>query len=333
MDILDDEAFIRGVEGLIKPGEVCDLHFYQKLKKALPRALFREALIRASRKTPRMGFVIEPYSLFLFFRLADIERARSMLPDRYELVPAKFFEDGEPGYYFGTGVFNTRATTFWGARQESYLVARDRETGLPSWIFIDILSNTIMAMPKPGIADANSPGAIHTTNSKGEILVDFKEKGSGRRIAARASLRGARPRKPDEDIWLMGNTSISYAKHLLHRSDEPFAVVFDPAEIEEALELPLDGVEIIENSLFPGLMEEKPCAALCFPYAQHYVADSPGCRTRVRDREDMVRIYNGLGDLSGVKAFSPRLIRNQLLAGGAVMAAALAALHIILLFR
>ena len=39
-----------------------------------------------SKKNPYIGFVIEPYCLFLFFRLKDLERAKSMLPDRYELI-------------------------------------------------------------------------------------------------------------------------------------------------------------------------------------------------------------------------------------------------------
>ena len=91
MEIQNDAKFIRGVEELIKPMEVSDLLFWQKLKVLLPPFLMRKLLQRASRDAPRIGFVIEPYSLFLFFKLKDIEAAKTMLPDRYELAKTKFF--------------------------------------------------------------------------------------------------------------------------------------------------------------------------------------------------------------------------------------------------
>ncbi len=34
-----------------------------------------------------------------------------------------------------------------------------------------------------------------------------------------------------------------------------FAVIFDPAEVSEALDIPPDNIHIIENTLFPGLAE------------------------------------------------------------------------------
>jgi hypothetical protein len=74
-------------------------------------------LYRASKNTPCIGFVIEPYSLFLFFKLRDIEYAKSMLPDRYELAKTKLFADDVPDYYMGIGNLGTRASTFWGTRQ------------------------------------------------------------------------------------------------------------------------------------------------------------------------------------------------------------------------
>ena len=111
----------------------------------------KKLLYRASKKTPYIGFVIEPYSLFLFFKLKDIEYAKSMLPDRYELTKTKLFADDEPDHYMGIGNLNTRASTFWGMRQESYLIATDKETGILSFIFIDILSNTIIALPSEGM--------------------------------------------------------------------------------------------------------------------------------------------------------------------------------------
>ena len=177
MKIENDEKFIRGVESLINPMDVSNLLCFQSLKVLLPPSILRRLLHRASRKTPYIGFVIEPYSLFLFFKLRDLERARSMLPDRYELAKTRLFADDEPDYYLGIGNLSTRASTFWGVRQESYLIARDTKTGLLSWIFIDVLSNTVIAMPSRGIADPNSRQAVFTTNSRGDVFLDFKEDG------------------------------------------------------------------------------------------------------------------------------------------------------------
>ncbi len=89
MEIQNEEKFIKGVESLINPMEVSNLLFFQKLKGLLPPLIMKRLLFRASKNTPYIGFVIEPYSLFLFFKLRDIEYAKSMLPDRYELAKTK----------------------------------------------------------------------------------------------------------------------------------------------------------------------------------------------------------------------------------------------------
>ena len=189
MDIKHEEKFIKGVESMINPMEVSNLLFFQKLKGLLPPFLMKRLLLRASRNTPYIGFVIEPYSLFLFFRLSDIEYAKSMLPDRYELAKTRIFADDQPDYYMGIGNLGTRASTFWGSRQESYLIAKDKQTGLLSFIFIDILSNTIIALPKKGIADPNCRKAIFTTSSKGEVYLDIQEERTGRKFQMTGSIR------------------------------------------------------------------------------------------------------------------------------------------------
>ena len=148
MKITNDEKFIKNVENLINPAEVHNLYFFQKFRKLLPQSLFKKILVKTSRQAPYMGFVIEPYSLFLFFKLKDIERAKSLLPERYELKKTRIFEDDEPEHYLGMGNLYTRASTFWGVRLECYLIAEDKETGHPSWIFIDIpVSYTHLTLP------------------------------------------------------------------------------------------------------------------------------------------------------------------------------------------
>lgn len=315
MGIAHDEPFIKLVESLIDPAEVSDLGFIQRFKCLMPRSLFKKLLYRTSKKFPRIGFIIEPYSFFLFFRLKDIERAKAMLPARYELVKTSIVDGGESGYFQGMGIFSTRGSTFWGVRLESYLIARDRQTGLVSWIFIDILSNTLIARPSTGIADRNCRHAVHTTNSKGELFIDVREDGTGRALKLKADLFRGKPKRPDQPLWIGGNTSIAYTEALSGGDDSPFAVIFDPAEVSRTLVIPVEDVRLEENTLSPGLAESEPCMALCFPYAQHYIADSPGCRTCVKDEADLEDKYRQIAGTSGMRTFSTGPVKKLFLAG------------------
>jgi hypothetical protein len=318
MEIQNEEKFIKGVESLINPMEVSNMLFFQRLKKSLPPRILKRLLFRASKNTPYIGFVIEPYSLFLFFKLRNIEYAKSMLPDRYELAKTRLFADDEPDYYMGIGNLSTRASTFWGTRQESYLIATDKKTGLLSFIFIDILSNTIIALPSKGIADPNCKRAIFTTSSKGEVFLDIREEKTNRRLLFNGSIKRGKMRSLDQRLWLMGNTSIGHSRKFANGDDNPFSVIFDPAEVEEALDIPPEDICIGENTLFPGLAEPEISKVVCFPFAQHYIADSPGCYTSVKDRDDLISKYNKLADSKEFKTFSARTIVKQLLIAIAV---------------
>jgi hypothetical protein len=330
VDARSEEKFIATVERLIDPMAVSNLLCFQSLKRLLPSFVLKRLLFSASRKTPHIGFVIEPYSLFLFFKLKDLELAASMLSDRYELAKTRLFADDEPDYYLGIGNLATRASTFWGNRQESYLIARDRKTGLLSWIFIGILSDTVIALPTKGIADANSRNAIFTTTSRGEIIVDFREDRTGRRLSLRGSLRNGAMRELDQPIWVMGNTSIGHSRELAAGDDEPFAVIFDPAEVERGLDIPPGDIRIEENTLFPGLAEPELSKVVCFPFAQHYIADSPGLRTFVKDRSDLVSHYTRLAGSENLRTFTARTIVVQIAVG--LAASALVAALLVLIF-
>ncbi len=78
---------------------------------------------------------------------------------------------------------------------------------------------------------------------------------------------------------------------------------------------PPGDIRIEENTLFPGLAEPELSKAVCFPFAQHYIADSPGRRTFVKDRGDLVGHYNRLAESEGMKTFSARTIVMQLAFG------------------
>jgi hypothetical protein len=218
----------------------------------------------------------------------------------------------------GLGNLNTRASTFWGTRQEAYLIATDKKTGSLSFIFIDILSNTIIALPTSGIADPNCKKAIFTTSAKGEVFLDIQEDKTNRKFLLTGSIKKGKMRRLDQKLWLMGNTSIGHCKKLANGDDNPFAVIFDPAEVFEALDIPPEDICITENTLFPGLAQPEISAVICFPFAQHYIADSPGCYTTVKDRNDLISIYNKLANSEKFITFSARTIVKQIYVGIAV---------------
>lgn len=331
MHELDDRPFIRNVEGLIQASETVSLVFFSSLLKYLPPGLLRRLLFHTSRKYPHIGFVIEPYCLFLFFPLTDPQAAQAKLPDRFELVPARIFADEDARHWFGMGIFNTRASTFWGSRLETYLIARDKESGITSWIFADILSNTIIAHPRSGITAPNCARALYTTNSQGEVFLDFRHDRTGRGLGLEGSLTAGRPRPLEQDLWIMGNASVGFVKDFGAPTHDPFAVIFDPAEVREALDIPVEDIRITFNTLVPDFADPHLAKAVCFPWAQHYMADSPGHRTFVRDPADMVEKYKEVATMEGMKTFSTKGLKRGILVTVLVSLAACAALVLALI--
>ncbi|MCU0377428.1 MAG: hypothetical protein MUC78_04145 [Bacteroidales bacterium] len=77
---------------------------------------------------------------------------------------------------------------------------------------------------------------------------------------------------------------------------------------------------VMGNTLFPGLAHPELVKAICFPFAQHYIADSPGIFTKVKDIEDLIGKYNEFAKYESYKTFSARTIVNQILFGVAFIA-------------
>ena len=128
----------------------------------------------------------------------------------------------------------------------------------------------VITLPKEGVADRNCRQALHTTNAKGELFVDFADGRDGsRRLSLKASVTGGKRLPLDQPLWIGGNTSVAFARHLSGRGDEPFAVIFDPAEVETALDIPVSDIELRENGLFPGVITS---------YSIHYTKLYDGTR-------------------------------------------------------
>lgn len=317
---MKDKKFIVGIERLIRPMEVGALLFAQTFNRLVPARIMVKLVRANSKKSPYMGFVVEPYSLFLCHEIKNIKKAQSLIPDRFNLIKTKIFATDKPAYYFIVGTFNTHTSGFWGTRQESYIIAEDTNTGLLSWIIIDINTNTISVEPKKGVVDPNSKDAVFTINSKGKIVLDIQNDDGPHHLSLECDTTMGRTKKLDQRLWLEGNLSIDYGKEFTNGTDDPFSVIFDPAEVEEALDIPLKAAVITKNSLFSGMIQKAPSKIVCFPYSQHFASDSPGNQTQIKNKKELVRAYNKLGDLSQFEAFSGDVIRKQIMIGGGISA-------------
>jgi len=186
-----------------------------------------------------LGFVVEPYSYFLCYEIKDIEQAKYILPEGYKILKTKIFEDTEPGYYGIIGCFNAHTSEFWGLRIEFYIIAEDTKTGMISWIIIDYDTNTITYDPKNGLSDPNATGSIMTTDYKGIIYCDIKNK-SERMLEFESDISTGEMTLLDQRLWIEGNLSVAYGKYKTNGDSEKFSLTFNPLEFKETLEFHLE---------------------------------------------------------------------------------------------
>lgn len=287
------------------------LHFLQSFNRLIPPPIIVKLLRKSSSRSPYMGFVVEPHSLFLFHKITDPEKAATFLPKRFRLLKCKVFEDDTPEYYVIIGTLNTHTSGFWGIRQESYVVAEDTQTGLLSWIIIDIMHNTLGFSPKMGLTDPNSTEAVFTTNARGIQYLDIEKDDGTHRLELSCDLTQGTMKPLDQRLWLEGNLSIDYSAELSNGIDDPFAVIFDPVEVEQALDIPPDAATITTNDRYPDFMERTPSKIASFPYAQHFFSDSPGHRTIVRNKQELIETYHRLASTEKLLAFDAATVRKQ----------------------
>ncbi len=115
-------------ERRVSPKEVAKLYARAEMLAKLPLSAQRWIVAHAG-GDPYVGFVVEPYCLFLAYEIDDLAAARMQLPANYELVPTTMFAGGEPRYCSILGAFNVHSSVFWGSRVELYLIAENTTDG------------------------------------------------------------------------------------------------------------------------------------------------------------------------------------------------------------
>lgn len=309
-----NKKFALGVERLINPITVGTMHFLQGLNSLLPRKIQNKMMNSTSVKVPYMGFVVEPYSTFLCYEIADIEAAKALLPDNFELVKTSIFDNDEPKYYCIFGCINVHTSAFWGSRVEFYIIAEDTRTNLLSWIIVDYDTNTISYDKKSGLRAPNSPTAVITTNHRGRLFADILNSKDSRHLAFEYTLTEGKMTPLAQRLWLEGNLSIGYGKILSENEADIFSLKFEPCEVEKALFIDPAQVTVNANTWFPGLFHEKPAVVACFPYAQHFVSDTPGHASLLKDEKELEEAVKNI-DFSKISSFSVEFLLPMFIGG------------------
>lgn len=315
--------FITGVEKLVNPITVGGLHFIQPFNALLPKKVQKALIESSAKKIPHMGFVVEPYSFFLCYKIADIAQANKLLPDGFTLIKTRIFSSDTPDYYGIIGCFRSHTSAFWGTRAECYVIAEDQKTGLLSWIIVDYDSDTISYDSQSGLKAPSCANAVHTTDYNGTLYVDIARTDTLRRLAFTADVTALKQAPLDQRLWLEGNLSIGYGKLLSENKADIFSLTFNPEEVATAYEVPLRKFSLEENSWLPGLFAPQPAKLVCFPYAQHFVSDSPGASSQILDKEQLVaaaaKIDFDNTPVFSTKAFTRMLGINALVSGAIII--------------
>lgn len=306
--------FTKGVEKLIDPINVGSLHFMQFFNNLLPKNIQRKLVTSASKKTPYMGFVVEPYSYFLCYEIQDIKKAKSLLPEGFELIKTHIFDNDEPKYYCIFGCINAHTSAFLGLRIEFYIIAEDKKTGLLSWIIVDYDTNTISYDKKQGLMNPNASNSLITINYDGTLIVDINRNDNSRNLIFESDIKTGVMKSLDQRLWLEGNLSIGYGKSISGNDADIFSLKFDPLEVEKALDIPISSLNMQVNSWFPGLFKDTPSKLVCFPYAQHFISDSPGYSSNLKNKDDLILAVEKV-DFEKINVFSTKSFKIMFLVG------------------
>ncbi|MBR3220306.1 hypothetical protein IKF76_00345 [Candidatus Saccharibacteria bacterium] len=294
--------FAYGVERMVDPMDVGTTHHMQKKLRRLPVWLQRKIVTNATKKATKMGFVVEPYCFLLFHEITDPTAVQPWLPEGFEPAKASIFAGDKPKFYSVTTIFRVHTSAFWGSRCEFYAMARNSATGLLSWVILDYVSDTISYDEQAGLRSPEAPNAVVTTTCEGEYLASFKRQSDGCVLTCEADLKRHKMRALDEEFWIDGNTSIAYSKPLGGDDGDLFSLTFFPEEMKQAWEIPITDITKHEITFLPEFFSGPLDKAVCFPFAQHMLSDSPGTRTHYGSKAALLKAAKS-ADFSKLKNF------------------------------
>lgn len=307
---MEKHYFVKNIEKMIDPIDVGTIHFMQEYMQYVPAKKQLDMITKSAHKNPYMGFVVEPYSFFLSYKIKDIEWANRLLPDHYQLVKTKVFQQDTPDYYGIFGTFNTHTSAFWGTRMEFYIIALNTITNLISWVIVDYDTNTVSFDEQKGLIVGSTKECIFTSSFAGDIIIDIQGTKDNRSLIVNANIKNGTTLPLDKRLWVEGNLSITYSKELAGKSNNAFSVAFNPLEVAEALSIDHSDIEIVSNTWLPGLLEDEPVSIACFPYAQHFLSDSPGHYSNIQNEGQLNEFIEKL-DFKKIPNYSSKVIKKR----------------------
>lgn len=298
------------IEQMISPQDIATLQVISPLSKFLPKKIQNKIITSSAEKNPYMGFVVEPYSFFMCYEIDDLDYAKSLISDEFELIKTRIYTDDEPKYYCIFTCYNTHTSAFWGTRLEVNIIAKSKKSGLTSWVIVDCDTNALSHDMSSGISSYSTQDAIFTTDYDGNIIVDINNKEQKRALVVDSNINDSIKKEICYELWMDGNLSIGYGKEISNGSSEVFSLMFNPKEVKTAYKIPLSQVNIETNSWYPGLLKDKPSEVLYFPFAQHFLSDSPGHISNCTSEAIMLEQLKNL-DLDTIPDYSAAPLRKM----------------------
>ncbi|UCC20044.1 MAG: hypothetical protein JSV62_01820 [Promethearchaeota archaeon] len=307
--------FAKKTESLVKPKDVTAISFLSGFSKSLPKKTQYKFSQSGKKKIPYMGFIVDPYSFFLFFKIKNTSAAQEMLPDGFELAEASIFKKDAKFPMAIVSVFTARTSGFIGMRLEFYIIARNKETGLLSWIICDYETNTNSYDPKNGFCGYTCDPAVYTTTHFGELLVDIKNRKKNKEFIVSVDLDKGDSKELDESLWIEGNLIVDYGGELKSNLSEPFSLLFDPNMVKEAVNIPVEQISIKANSYLDNIIDSfKPVNALIFPYSQHFIIKQDLKKYEVKNQTELDLQTKDFLNRTGFKIMSGNDIKKPIYA-------------------
>ena len=307
--------FAKKTESLVKPKDVTAISFLSSFSKSLPKKTQHKFSQSGKKKIPYMGFIVDPYSFFLFFKITNTSAAQEMLPDGFDLAEASIFKKDAKFPMAIASVFTARTSGFIGMRVEFYIIARNKETGLLSWIICDYETNTNSYDPKSGFCGYTCDPAVYTTTHFGELLVDIKNRKKNKEFIVSVDLDKGDSRELDESLWIEGNLIVDYGGELKSNLSEPFSLLFDPNMVKKAVNIPVEQVSIKANSYLGNIIDSfKPVNALIFPYSQHFIIKQDLKKYEVKNQKELDLQTKDFLNRTGFKIMSGNDIKKPIYA-------------------
>jgi len=285
-------SFIKITEKLVTPERVASIFGGAQFLSKLPQFLQRKIMTEGAKKDPYISFIVEPYSLFLAYEIIDEEKIKNIISDDYELIDCSMYAGEKGKKCVIIGAFNVHTSVFWGNRLEVYIIAKNKKTGFVSWIIQEYETNTISYDPGRGFVMPDVKHTVLTTSFLGEVVLDVDGVASKNRISAIANVKKGEWKALNDKLWVEGNLSIDYSSELTDLKTKPFGLVFDPAEMEQALQIKDNDFEVRENTFLEGIIATQPFEVCCFPFAQHFYTTNIPMGHSIKNKTDLEnRIY------------------------------------------